>query len=52
MGVPSKCTIVRATGRAAYRLEAKPTKKQMCPVSVKKALSKDPYIVRKFNLCP
>jgi len=26
MGVPSKCTIVRATGRAAYKLEAKPTK--------------------------
>jgi len=26
MGVPSKCTIVRATGRAAYKFEAKPTK--------------------------
>ena len=26
MGVPSKCTIVRATGRAAYKLETKPTK--------------------------
>jgi len=26
MGVPSKCTIVRATGRAAYKLEAKPKK--------------------------
>jgi len=26
MGVPSTCTIVRATGRAAYMLEAKPTK--------------------------
>jgi len=53
MGVPSKCTIVRATGRAAYELEAKNLqKKQLCSVSVKKALSKDSYVVRKFNLCP
>jgi len=52
MGVPSKCTIVRASGRIAYKLEANPTKKQLCSVSVKKSLSKDPYIVRKFNLCP
>ena len=26
MSVPSKCTIVRATGRAVYKLEAKPIK--------------------------
>ena len=26
MGVPSKCTIVRATGKSAYKLEAKHTK--------------------------
>jgi len=26
MGVPSKCTIVRATGRSTYKVEAKHTK--------------------------
>jgi len=52
MGVPSKCTIVRATGRAAYKLEAKPTKETTVFRVRKKALSKGPYIVRKFNLCP
>jgi len=26
MGVPSKCTIARTTGKAAYKLEAKPRK--------------------------
>jgi len=39
MGVPSKCTIVRATGRAAYSPKQNPQKKQLCSVSVKKALS-------------
>jgi len=48
--VPSKGTIVRATGRAAYKLEAKPIKNRLYSVFVKKALSKNPYIVRKFSV--
>jgi len=52
MDVPSKGTIVRAMDRSAYSSKQNPQEKQLCSVSLKKALSKDPYIVRKFSLCP
>jgi len=46
--VPSKCTIVRATGRSAD-LKQNTLKKQLYSVSVKKSLSKDPFIFRKSS---
>jgi len=36
MGVPSKCTIVRAMGRSAYKLEAKTHKRNHCILCLKK----------------
>jgi hypothetical protein len=52
MDVPSQCTMVRATGRSAYSPKLNTQKKQPYSVSVKKALSKSPYIVRNSNLYP
>jgi hypothetical protein len=51
MDVPSQCTIVRAMGRSAYGSKLNTQKKkQLNSVSVKKALSKSPYIICNFNL--
>ena len=52
MGMPSKCTIVRATGRPAYKLEAKHTKETPVFCVRKEITSKGPYIFRKFSLYP
>jgi len=50
MDVPSKCTIVRAIDGSAYSSGQNSQKKQLRSVSVKKALSKGPYIVRKLSV--
>jgi hypothetical protein len=47
MGVPPQCTIVGAMGRSAYSSKLNT---QLYSVSVKKALSKSPYIVYKLNI--
>jgi len=47
MDVPSQCTVVKAMDRSSYSSKQNTPKKQLYSVSVKKALSKDLYIVRK-----